>query len=96
MPALLFLEDFQDIKLFQMKLRIGIHDNLLADNFFKAEDKMIFFSMEQFSHFRIDPDHDFDAIHRAVFPQNFPVDAVTDRFPGHEIPFAFTVKAGFA
>ena len=79
-----------------MKLRIGIYDDLLVYHFFKAEDQMIFFSVEQFRNFRIDSGRDLDAIQHSVFAEYFPENIMADGLAGHEIPFTFAVKTGLA
>ena len=79
----LFLINFQNIVLFQVELRVGIYNDLLGDHFLKAEDQMIFFSVKQLCNFRIDSDHDLDAIKYPVFAEYLPENIMADGLAGH-------------
>ena len=79
-----------------MKVRIGIHDDLFANNPLQIGNHPVFLSVKKTGNLRIDFESQSDSLEVTAFLQYFPVNIVTDRLLGRQIPFPFAIVSGFA
>lgn len=59
----LLANNFEDVKLFHVKLRAGINDDLFADGALEVGNEGTFFAKQEFGNLRIDPEGQPPAVH---------------------------------
>ena len=78
----LIVMDFKGIKLFHVKLRIGINDDLFVNGSLKVGNERAFFAKQKFGNLRVDSEGQARAAHIMNIAQDFAVDVIANGLPG--------------